>query len=71
MNMDCVADRLLTYEAAAAYMSLSKRQFRRVDIDSGLLPIVRITARGPRVRLSDVNACLESRTTRLVTTESE
>lgn len=55
-------DPVLPYQDAAKYVNLSLRQFRRVFIDSGALPVVRVSARRPRVRLSDLNACLDSRT---------
>lgn len=53
---------LLPYEDAAKYVALSLRQFRRVFIDTGSLPIVWVSARRPRVRMSDLNTYLQSRT---------
>ena len=53
---------LLPYSDAAKYVALSLRQFRRVFIDTGSLPVVRVSARRPRVRLSDLNTYLQSKT---------
>ena len=58
-------DPVLAYQEAAKYVNLSLRQFRRVFIDSGALPVVRVSARRPRIRLSDLNACLKARTVTL------
>ena len=58
-------DPALAYAEAAKYVSLSLRQFRRVFIDSGMLPIVRVSVRRPRVRLSALNACLNLRTSKI------
>jgi len=58
-------DRLLTYDAAAELMSVSKRHFRRRFVDLGVLPIVRVSERAPRVRQCDLNALIDSRTVRL------
>jgi excisionase family DNA binding protein len=63
-------DPALTYAEAAKYVNLSLRQFRRVFIDSGVLPIVRVSERRPRVRLSDLNTCLKSRTANFAPVES-
>lgn len=62
MNSIQSANDLLSYREAAKFVLLSLRQFRRVFIDTGSLPIVWVSARRPRVRLSDLNAFLESRT---------
>ena len=53
---------LLSYREAAKFVVLSLRQFRRVYIDTGSLPIVWVSERRPRVRLDDLNAFLKSRT---------
>jgi len=70
MNGDLTVDPALAYKEAAKYVNLSTRQFRRVFIDSGALPIVRVSERRPRVRLSDLNACLKSRTASFEPVES-
>jgi hypothetical protein len=57
-------DRLLGYREASQYVGLSLRQFRREFIDSGIISIVRVSLRSPRIRLSELNACLEKRTFR-------
>ena len=62
MSHAYTVDPVLAYGEAAKYVNLSLRQFRRVFIDSGSLPIVRVSERRPRVRLSDLNACLSMRT---------
>jgi hypothetical protein len=62
MNEPSPVDPALGYAEAANYVKLSLRQFRRVFIDTGALPIVRVSAHRPRVRLSDLNACLSART---------
>lgn len=64
-------DRLLGYREAAQYVALSLRQFRREFIDTGILAIVRVSARCPRVRLSDLNECLQKRTFRARTEFSQ
>lgn len=66
MSSEVTVDPVLAYHEAAKYVRLSLRQFRRVFIDSGVLPVVRPSPRRPGVRLSDLNACLASRTTTLV-----
>ncbi len=71
MNDAQTIDPALPYREAAKYLNLSLRQFRRVFIDSGALPIVRVSERRPRVRLSDLNACLQSRTTTLASGGTE
>ena len=55
-------DSLMAYREAAKYVALSLRQFRRVFIDTGSLPIVWVSVRRPRIRLSDLNTCLKSKT---------
>jgi hypothetical protein len=60
-----VSDPLLQYSRAAEYVNLSLRQFRRVFIDSGVLPIVHVSERRRGVRLSDLNACLKERTAKM------
>jgi hypothetical protein len=62
MSAVAISDPLLTYGAAASLISISKRHFRRLYVDSGVLPIVWVSERAPRVRLSDLNECLLSRT---------
>lgn len=62
MNEGPPVDPALAYAEAARYVQLSLRQFRRVFIETGVLPIVRVSAHRPRVRLSDLNACLSART---------
>src|ERR1039457_7370363 len=64
MNEVPPVDPALSYAEASKYVQLSPRQFRRVFIDTGELPIVRVSAHRPRVRLSDLNACLKARTDR-------
>lgn len=71
MNEASTVDPALAYTDAAKYVNLSLRQFRRVFIDSGALPIVRVSERRPRVRLSDLNACLKSRTSSFAPAASE
>lgn len=60
-------DPLLAYLKAAEYVGLSLRQFRRVYIATGILPIVRVSVRRPRVRQSDLDACLKLRTAEIGT----
>jgi excisionase family DNA binding protein len=62
MSETILVDPSFTYTEAAEYVNLSLRQFRRVFIDSGVLPIVRTSPRRPRVRLSALNICLSDRT---------
>ena len=64
-------DPALGYREAAKYVNLSLRQFRRVYIDTGTLPIVHVSPRRPRVRLSDLNICLNSRTSRFPSPRSQ
>jgi hypothetical protein len=64
MNEVPPVDPALSYAEASKYVQLSPRQFRRVFIDTGELPIVRVSAHRPRVRLSDLNACLKARTSK-------
>ncbi|SDR82003.1 hypothetical protein SAMN05444173_1000 [Opitutus sp. GAS368] len=71
MSNACTLDPALAYHEAAKYVRLSLRQFRRVYIDTGALPIVRVSERRPRVRLSDLNACLSSRTASFVQAQSK
>jgi hypothetical protein len=53
---------LLSYLDAARYVVLSLRQFRRVFISTGSLPIVWVSVRRPRIRLSDLDAYLKTKT---------
>jgi hypothetical protein len=53
---------LLSYMDAAKYVVLSLRQFRRVFISTGSLPIVWVSVRRPRIRLSDLDAYLKTKT---------
>ena len=46
-------DKLLTFGQAAANLSVSLRQFRRL-VDSGRIGFVRVSERAPRVRLGDI-----------------
>ena len=71
MNGAVPVDPALAYGEAAKYVNLSLRQFRRVFIDSGSLPIVRVSERRPRVRLSDLNACLNNRTAKFAQAQSK
>lgn len=66
MNNSLTLDPALAYTDAAKYVNLSLRQFRRVFIDSGAVPVVRVSERRPRVRLSDLNAYLKARTAKFV-----
>jgi hypothetical protein len=61
----------MAYIEAAKYVNLSLRQFRRVFIDTGAIPIVRVSERRPRVRLSDLNTCLNTRTAKFASVESK
>jgi hypothetical protein len=70
MSGNTTVDPVLAYNQAAKYVNLSLRQFRRVYIDTGSLPIVRVSERRPRVRLSDLNACLNLRTAKFAQPQS-
>jgi len=51
-------DGLLTFNDAARSLAVSLRQFRRF-VDDQRIPVVRVSARSPRVRTSDVQAFIE------------
>lgn len=59
MNSLAEGTTLLRFDAAAKALSISLRQFRRL-VDSGRLPVVKVSERSPRVRVADLNAYLES-----------
>ena len=56
---------LLSYPDAAQYLVLSLRHFRRLYIDSGLLAVIRVSPRRPRVRQSDLEKILRTQTVTL------
>ena len=49
----------MTFAQAAAMLRISLRQFRRL-VDSGKVSYVKVSERSPRVRVSDLNAYLET-----------
>jgi excisionase family DNA binding protein len=46
---------LLTFAEAARRLAVSLRQFRRL-VDSGKIPVARVSERAPRIRASDLGA---------------
>jgi len=52
---------LIKFKQAAGMLSISLRQFRRL-IDSGRIPIIKVSDRAPRVRLADIEAYITSNT---------
>ena len=59
MNTSVEADYLLTFAEAARRLAVSLRQFRRL-VDSGKIPVARVSERAPRVRAADLNAYVNS-----------
>ena len=54
------SDSLLTFEEAARVLAVSLRQLRRF-VDSALIPVVRLSPRAPRIRVSDLQAFIAGR----------
>ena len=57
VGTDALASRLMSLEAAAAYLGISEKSVRR-RISEGSLPAYRMGPRHIRVRLEDVDALL-------------
>lgn len=63
MSADLNFEPLMTLSQAARSMSVSLRQVRRL-VDTGRLPLVKVSARAPRIRNCDLQNFLESVTIR-------
>ena len=59
MNPPNALEPLLTFSQAADFLSVSLRQIRRL-IDSGKIPVVKISVRVLRLRLCDLQSYLAS-----------
>ena len=59
MNPSPTVECLLTFSQAAAMIGISLRQFRRLT-GSGKIPVVKVSARAPRIRPMDIQHYLDS-----------
>ena len=59
MNTSVEGDYLLTFAEAARRLAVSLRQFRRL-VDSGKIPVARVSERAPRIRAADLGAYVNS-----------
>ncbi len=54
-------DKLINFQEAADMLGISKRTFLRL-VHKGIFPVVKVSARLPRIRMSDIEAYIVSST---------